>query len=75
MSTRELHPNPVKRTDTTYELCSVCGHYIYEGQLYDSPPNTGNTDLPVFHVTEDGCRQAVLRGEPRNPWGPMRNRI
>jgi hypothetical protein len=69
---------PVKRTADTYEICSNCGHFIYESQAFDHLPNAGKASslrLAPFHVNYSDCSASILRGEPRNPWGPMRDKV
>ena len=68
---------PVKRTADTYEICSRCGHYIYESQPFDQMPNVGKSTLRLapFHINHSDCSASILRGEPRVQWGPVRNRV
>lgn len=67
---------PVRRTATTYEICSRCGHYIYENQAFDQMPNTGKSVLRLspFHVNHADCSASILRGEPASPFGPEKYR-
>jgi hypothetical protein len=68
---------PVKRTADTYEICSHCGHFIYESQPFDQMPKVGKSVLRLapFHINSSDCAASILRGEPREQWGPSRSMV